>query len=72
MHCKKHVQYRVAKHSGNSGKLREFSSWRKSQGNSGNFDLLLKLRETQEYFDLSNKFREIFRFLKFKKIFSLI
>ena len=42
---------RVATHSGNSGKLREFLSWRKSQGDSGNSDLFFKHRETQGSYD---------------------
>ena len=43
---------RVAIHLGILGKLREFSSLRKSQGISGNFDLFFKLRETQGSFDI--------------------
>ena len=31
------ILFRVATHAGNSGKLREFSSYRKSQGNSRQF-----------------------------------
>ena len=40
--------YRVATHSGNLGKLREFLNYRKSQGNSGNFDFFLNSRRLRE------------------------
>ena len=40
----KHAFSRVVTH---SGKLREFSSCRKSQGNSGNFQIIENLRKTQ-------------------------
>ena len=52
----------------NSGKLREFSSRRKSKGNSGNFDIFFKLREVLIF---SKKFREVLNFFKSQDIFLL-
>ena len=38
---------RVATHSGKSGKLREFLTCSKTQGDSGNFQIIENLRESQ-------------------------
>ena len=42
--------------------LREFSSWRKSNGNSGNFDLFLNSVKLMEVLIFSKKFREVLIF----------
>ena len=52
---------RVATHSGNSGKPREFSSWRKSQGDSENFDFFLKIQGRFKILKISRYFFAIFK-----------
>ena len=47
----------------------EFLSWRKSQGDSGSFDLLFKLRETRGSFDFLKKVQGVLRFEKSQEIF---
>ena len=50
---------RVATHSGKSGKLREFLTCSKTQGDSGNFQIIENLRETEGSFKIK-KFSGIF------------
>ena len=47
---------RVATHSGKLGKLREFSNYKKSQGNSRNFDFLFLTPESFEILKISGIF----------------
>ena len=56
---------RVATHSGNSRKLKEFSNYKKSQGNSENFDIFFTLAS----YDFSKNFREVYDFKVPREIF---
>ena len=51
-----YVVYRVATHSGKSGKLREFLNYRKAQENYGNFVFFLTQGDSGQFFLILGKF----------------